>query len=419
MAKPRSLESRARKVDAVNRIITELQREGVVKHRAGSGDGALWTVGGRSLRNFGSCSYMGLERHPALVAGAHDALEKYGTCFSISRIYLECPLYADLEQHLGRIMGRHVLVAQSTSAAHMAALPALVGDHDLVLLDQFAHASMHAASELISDVQIELVRHNRIDLLEQRLQEAERDFERVWYLCDGVYSMLGDFAPFTELADLLERYPALHLYVDDAHAMSWYGPHGRGAGLTHLGSSERVVVATSMAKAFGACGGILAFPTAELRERVRNCGGPLMFSGPLSPAVLGAAVASATLHLEDGFSAMQSELRERVAFARDALFSRGLTPATDDETPIFMLHYESATVAAKVVRAMLDRGFFCCPSTFPAVPINKPSIRFTVSRHNPFEDIEALIDGLAEVNAQLSTPEAKRHPALASSPSEL
>jgi 7-keto-8-aminopelargonate synthetase-like enzyme len=280
MPKAKSFFSRTRKVQTVNRLVSELQREGIIKHRAGSGDGSEWTVDGRSLRNFGSCSYMGLERHPALLAGAEEALYTYGANFSISRIFLECPLYEQLEATLSRAMGRPVLVAQSTSNAHLAALPVLVGERDLVLVDQFAHSSVHMATDLIDDAQIELVRHNRMDLLEQRLNEAEAEFERVWYLCDGIYSMLGDFAPYAELRTLLARYPKLHLYVDDAHAMSWLGEHGRGSALTYLGDSERLVVAVSLSKAFGAAGGALALPSVELRDRIRNCGGPLMFSGP-------------------------------------------------------------------------------------------------------------------------------------------
>jgi 7-keto-8-aminopelargonate synthetase-like enzyme len=370
--------------------------------RAGSGDGGKWVVDGTGLRNFGSCSYMGLERHPALIKGAAAALHEFGSNFSISRAYLECSLYRDLEDVLDYAMGRSVLVTQSTTMAHLAALPVLVGDRDLVLIDQFAHASMHMATELITDVPIELLRHSRGDLLERRLLEAGDQFERVWYLCDGVYSMLGDFAPFEELRELLERHPRLHLYVDDAHAMSWTGKHGRGAALTHLGESDRVVVAVSLSKAFGAAGGALALPTPEHRDRVRRCGGPMIFSGPLAPAALGAALASAELHLGPDFVGMQDELAERMSLARTLIKDARLTLATDAETPIFMIHYDSANVAQAVVGALRERGFFCCVSTFPPVPINKPSIRFTVSRHNSLADVRAMVENLVAVSMDIA-----------------
>jgi 7-keto-8-aminopelargonate synthetase-like enzyme len=389
-------------VQTTDRFVSELQDAGLIMQRAGSGDGAKWTVDGVPLRNFGSCSYLGLERHPALISGAEAALHEFGSNFSISRAYLECPLYDDLERALGTMMDREIVVAPSTTLAHLAALPVLVGDNDLVLIDQFAHASLHMATELIADVPIELLRHNRVDLLERKLIEASAQYERIWYICDGVYSMLGDFAPFAGLADLLERYPKLHLYVDDAHAMSWTGRFGRGAALTHLGRFDRVIVAMGLAKAFGATGGVLALPTAELRYRVRRCGGPMIFSGPIVPSALGAALASAQLHLSPAFDDIQAELRERMKFTRAALLRYGLVTATDAETPIFMMHFDSAPAALDVVRSLRERGFFLCVSTFPAVPMNKPSIRFTISRHNSFEDIQALVDTLADVTQEVS-----------------
>ncbi|MFT3921783.1 MAG: aminotransferase class I/II-fold pyridoxal phosphate-dependent enzyme [Myxococcales bacterium] len=394
MAKAKSFYSRGRKVQTVDRIVSELQREGILKQRAASCMLDEWVVEGRSMRNFGSCSYMGLERHPMLIDGAMEALLEFGANFSISRIYLECPLYASLEERLEQAVGRPVLVTPSTTMAHLAALPVLIGDDDLVIVDQFAHASIHMTTDLVADVPVELVRHSRMDLLEQRLAEAGDRFERIWYLCDGLYSMLGDFAPFAALRELLQRYPRLHLYVDDAHAMSWIGRHGRGAALSEL-DGDRVVVAMSLSKAFGAGGGLLALPTVAIRERIRNTGGTLVFSGPLSPAVLGACVGSARLHLLPEFDAMQRALTERIACTRNALDRHQLKTATADDTPIFMVHYDSAPRAAAVVRGLRERGFYTCVSAFPAVPMNKPSIRFTVNRHNSFEDIERLVQQLS------------------------
>jgi 7-keto-8-aminopelargonate synthetase-like enzyme len=397
MAKTKTFFSRGRKVQTVKRIVSEQRQAGLIMHRAGSGDGAEWTVDGRPLKNFGSCSYMGLERHPELQRAAVAALAEYGSNFSISRIYLQCPLYNELEDTLAEVMGRPTIVAPSTTVAHLAALPVLIGDRDVVIADQFAHASIHMATDSIADVPVELLRHNRMDLLEERLKALADGVDRVWYLCDGVYSMLGDYAPFRELERLLRTYPKLHLYVDDAHAMSWLGRHGRGAALTFLGSLDRVVVAVSLSKAFGASGGALAFANEAQRDMVRACGGPLMFSGPMPPAALGAGLASAKLHLRPEFEDMQAELQDRVRCAREAAAAGGLELATGDPTPVLVLHYDNIPEAQGVVRGLRERGFFTCISTFPAVPMNKPSVRLTISRHNSYDDIGDLVACLAEL----------------------
>ena len=125
----------------------------------------------------------------------------------------------------------------------------------------------------------------------------------------------------------------------------------------------------------------------------------MMFSGPLVPPVLGAALASARLHLRPEFEDMQGELRERLALASEGLAAAGLDLATDARTPVRVLHCGSVAAAQAVVRTMRERGFFMCISTFPAVPVNKPSVRFTISRHNSLADIRDMIDCLAEARA--------------------
>ena len=109
--------------------------------------------------------------------------------------------------------------------------------------------------------------------------------------------MFGDAAPISALHDLLDHYPRFHFYCDDAHGMSWAGPHGRGYALAARPLRDRMIIATSLVKAFSAGGGALIFPDAESCRKVRTCGGPMIFSGPVQPPMLGAAIASARIHL--------------------------------------------------------------------------------------------------------------------------
>jgi len=391
--------SRERKNKTVNRMLEEARRQGLIFNRAESAGGPKCTIGGRVLSNFGSCSYMALEVHPALRAGAAAALEAYGTQFHFSRAYLEAPLYGELEEALETITGRPTLVAASTTLAHLAALPVLINDDDVVLIDQFAHASLHMATELLKGTLVERVRHNRMDFLEDKIKAHTRAGRAIWYICDGLYSMLGDFAPFDVLGELLDRYPQLNLYIDDAHAVSWTGKYGRGIALTQLGHSERVVVALSLNKAFSGAGGALALPSAALLRRIRHCGGTMVFSGPIQPPMLGASVASAKLHLAPGFETLQAELYQRVRAAREAITRYGLRVATEDWSPICMVQFDSAESARRAVGEIMARGYYCCYSSFPAVPIDRPSLRFTLSRHNDVAEVARFVETLAEVVA--------------------
>ncbi|HDH24877.1 MAG TPA: aminotransferase class I/II-fold pyridoxal phosphate-dependent enzyme, partial [Actinobacteria bacterium] len=109
--------------------------------------------------------------------------------------------------------------------------------------------------------------------------------------------MFGDLAPVREISTLMDRFANLHVYFDDAHGFGWAGLHGRGYVLGEVSIRERMVVAGSLSKSIGAGGGALVFPDEKTARRVRTLGGTMTFSGPLHPAELGAALASADIHL--------------------------------------------------------------------------------------------------------------------------
>jgi 7-keto-8-aminopelargonate synthetase-like enzyme len=388
--------SHSRKIDSAERYVYAAEEAGLIMQGADSANGRYLTLEGQRLLNFGSCSYMALERMPELRDAAHRALDEYGTQFHFSRAYLQCPLYLELEALLAKITGRPTLLAPSTSLAHMAALPVLIRDTDHVVIDQFAHASLHSAVQLIPSVPLETLRHNRMDQLDALLVRLRDQPGYVWYIADGLYSMLGDFAPFDELEQLLDKHDKLRLYIDDAHSTSWLGRHGRGAALEHFANDERVVVALSLNKAFSAAGGALALPNGELMKRIRRCGGPMLFSGPIQPPMLGAAVGSARLHLSDKFSALQAELSEKLALATRAIEDSRVTLTTPAHLPIFQLRRDSPRLAYGLTKQLRERGFYSCPCCFPAVPMNHPGMRFTVSRYNQPEDIAAFVAALAQ-----------------------
>jgi 7-keto-8-aminopelargonate synthetase-like enzyme len=350
---------------------------------------------GGKLLNFGGCSYLGLEQRPELKRGAIQAVERFGTQFSFSRVYLQSPLYPKLEEALGRMTGGHVLVTASTTLAHIAALPVLVEPGDAVLIDRFAHASLHTAVGLLHSIPVQTIRHSRIDLVEEAIARLAKMHRHVWYVLDGLYSMAGDFAPLSEIAALREKYPQLRLYIDDAHSTSWFGQNGRGYALETLTDRTGVVVALSLNKAFSAGGGALVFATEEDRMRVRRNGGPMLFSGPLQPPLLGAALASAELHLGPEFSSLQRGLLDRIERAHALASQLGIKFASKDRTPIFFIQVGAESTAIALAKAVQVQGLYVCVSVFPAVAHNQAGIRFTVSSHNTPTDIERLMGTLA------------------------
>jgi len=364
-------------------------------------DGRVVTLHGRPHVNFGSCSYLGLETDHRLKAAAAEAVARFGVQFSSSRAYVSCPPYGELERLLGSLFDAPLVVAPSTTLGHLAALPVLVAKDDAVVCDQLVHSSVQTVLPILaaSGVTCRLVRHNRMDRLDQLVAALSQRHPRVWYFADGVYSMHGDTAPMAALGDLLARYPRLHLYMDDAHGVSWTGRRGRGHVLGAAPIHPRTVVAVSMAKGFGAGGAVLVFPDQERARLVRTCGSTLIFSGPLQPPVLGAAIASARVHLSGEIHELQARLRERIHLFDTLAEERELTLASRQATPIRFVRTGDNDTTCRVAAALMREGFYVNTALFPAVSRGLGGLRLTLTVHQTLDDVRGLVDAIARATS--------------------
>jgi 7-keto-8-aminopelargonate synthetase-like enzyme len=348
---------------------------------------------GRELLSFGSCSYLGLEYHPALIAGVHRMTDLCGTQFSSSRGYLSMPYYDELEDTFGRIFEGHALVAPTTTLAHQAAFDALLTEKDAIVLDHQVHQSVQRAATLAraSGTRVEVVRHEEIEKALHLLRDLSRSHRTVWFTTDGITSMYGDLAPVELLQRLLDVAPNVRLYIDDAHGMSWAGKYGRGSFLSRMDLSPRIVVATSLSKAFAAGGALLVFADPAERERVRMCGGPMIFSGPLQPPMIGAALACAKLHLEPELVALQDTLASRVAYMNRRMREAGLPLLTDNQVPIRFVPCGLPRVANEIAQRLTRDGLYVNVSMYPSVPMRRSGIRVGITALHTEEDIDRLV----------------------------
>jgi 7-keto-8-aminopelargonate synthetase-like enzyme len=361
-------------------------------------DGRTLTLKGQRRINFGSCSYLGLETDARLKTAACEAVLRYGVQFSSSRAYVATPLYETLEDLLSEMAGgARVVLAPTTSLAHLGALPVLVGERDAVLYDSQLHASAQAVLPELRErgVQCEPVRHNRLDRLEQRVRALASTHERIFYLCDGVYSMFGDVLDTDALFELLERQPSLFAYVDDAHGVAWSGARGAGTVLGRRHIHPRMVVVLGLAKGFAAAGGALVLPDATLAERVLVGGRTLIFSGPVQPAQLGAGIASARILLSDELPRLQALLLERVELFERAARLEDLELAPAQPSPIRFVPVGDESRTIELAAALLARGHYVNVAYYPAVPRGRAGLRVVLNLHQRPEDILALVRDIA------------------------
>ena len=262
-------------------------------------DGVNIEIDGRELLNFGSCAYSGLDTDPRVNVGAIDAVARFGPVYSSSAVFASVPIYSELEDLLGEVFGANIIAMTTTTLAHVAFFLVGFQPDDAIIADMQVHATVHQAGELLKarGHEIELVPHNDWEKLDAAIARASKSAERVWFLADGVYSMHGDMIDMDVINELMEKYPKLHLYIDDAHGVSWTGRHGRGHVLGNRDMDDRMVIAGSLAKGFGSGAAFLALPNDEMVDMIRTRSGAMFFSGPVHPAQLGAAIAAARIHL--------------------------------------------------------------------------------------------------------------------------
>jgi 7-keto-8-aminopelargonate synthetase-like enzyme len=356
-------------------------------------------IGGRELVNFVTCSYLGLEFDPRVIDGISQAARRYGSSFCMSRTFASAPPFAEFERLLSLIFDAHPVVVTSTTLGHLSFMSVMVQPGDVLILDQQVHNSVQLAA-LTAQGKAQLVptRHNDMGRLEQMVQRylAKPETNRVWYCGDGIYSMYGDAAPVADLLGVLERHERFYCYLDDAHGMSTQGHHGRGYVLSCQDPLHpRMVVAVSLYKGFGIGGGAaLVFPNREWRDMVQSCGATMIFSGPISPPMLGAGIASAKIHLSPEIVTLQEELAARVKLFHQVAANMGIELLSSELSPVQYVLVGEFDRVLPVAKAVMDDGFFVSCCAYPAVAKNHSGLRLTLSRHVSETDIHAVLGSI-------------------------
>ena len=173
-----------------------------------SPQGGRIILDGREVINMASNNYLGLANHPAVVAAAKEALEKYGVATTASRnICGNYPVHDELEEKLAKFKGvEATLVFNCGVTANSGLIPQLVGKGDFIYSDELNHGSIIDGCRL-SSAKIKVFRHMDMAHLEELLQEPVEGKRLI--ITDGVFSMDGDLAPLPEMADLADQYNAL------------------------------------------------------------------------------------------------------------------------------------------------------------------------------------------------------------------
>ena len=349
---------------------------------------------GHEVINFGSDSFLGLDRHPALHRSIREALATWGTHNGASRAFTSVALYEEAESRLARWLGvEATLIYPSVTMANAALLSAVAESGDLLVVDRESHDSIHEGARLAEarGARVEKLHHCHAAELRRLLQRTKMEGGLVVAI-DGTYSMTGDVPPLAELLEVVEEFGGT-LYVDDAHGTGVIGPGGRGAAFAALGRLDEILMVGSLSKAFSCLGGFVTC-TRELQRILKIRSHNFIFSGPV-PAPYLAAICAVCDIIE---SPEHEMLRRRLQELTERLVAgvKRLGFAVQGGIgPIVSVVIGDIERTLRAGRALFDAGFYVQSATFPAVPITSGLLRILVNAIHTEEQIDGLLAALA------------------------
>jgi 8-amino-7-oxononanoate synthase len=355
--------------------------------------GATTMIGGREYINFSSYDYLGLNNHPRVKKAAIEAIERYGTSASASRLVAgERPVQRDLEAALAAFYGVEACIAfVSGHATNVSTIGSLFGPKDLVLHDALAHNSVLEGIKL-SGAHRRSFPHNDWEALDDLLSDIRGGFERVLIVIEGHYSMDGDTPELAHFVEIKNRHGAL-LMVDEAHALGVLGSTGRGIA-EHCGIPGDAVDIWmgTLSKTLASCGGYIAGSHA-LVELLKYTAPGFVYSVGLSPPLAATALEALRLVEEEPWRVQR--LRENgqsfLAHAR----ARGINTGLSQGYSITAAIIGSSLKATRLSNSLFENGINVQPIIHPAVEEKAARLRFFLSAMHEEEQIRMAIEHLA------------------------
>jgi len=377
--------------------LTQIREAGTYKSERplSSAQSAVVSTKGTEVVNFCANNYLGLANHPAIIAAAKQAMDRWG--FGLASVRFICgtqDLHLDLERRVSAFLGTEdTILFSSCFDANGGVFEALFDAQDAIISDELNHASLIDGIRLSKAARY---RYRNRDLgdLEDQLKAASGARRRV-IVTDGVFSMDGYFAPLVGICDLAERYDTLVL-VDDSHAVGFIGATGAGTPQL-LGVENRVDIYTgTFGKALGGASGGYVSSHADIVDVLRQRARPYLFSNTLAPSVAAGTLAALDL------VAQGDDLRARVA-ANASLFRTLMQRAGFDllegSHAIVPVMFGDAARAARVADRMLELGVYVIAFSYPVVPMGKARIRVQLSAAHTEADIRRCVDAFVTANA--------------------
>jgi len=371
-----------------------------------SAAGPVVEMEGHEMIMLGSNNYLGLTGDERVKGAARDALERYGTALTGSRLLNgTIPLHTELEREIAEWMGADDAIVYTTGyQANLGAIGTILEPGDTVVADSGDHASILDGCKL-SGARLRPFRHNRTDKLDKMLERATGDGGGVLVVVDGVFSMEGDIAPLPEIVELCERHSA-RLMVDEAHGVGVLGEHGTGTSEL-FGLADRVDLRMgTFSKSLASCGGFIVGP-ADVIEYLRIASRPFLFTAAAVPAAVGAALEAVRICRREG-GPLYAKLLDNANYLHTGLSELGLqiveptklADGTDVITPVVPVVVGEDWQAVMLWKALFNAGVYTNVAIHPAVAPGGALLRTSLMATHEREHLDRALEIFAETIKQ-------------------
>lgn len=354
--------------------------------------GAEAIVKGRKVIMLGSNNYLGLTTHPKVREAAIEAIKKYGTSMTGSRLLNgTLRLHETFEDEIAEFVGKEAALVFTTGyQVNLGVITALANFNTTVFLDKLNHASLYDACKM-SEAKIVFYKHHDTKDLERLLAKVPLGQAKL-VATDGVFSMEGDIAPLPKIVEICKKFKA-RLFVDDAHALGVLGSRGEGtAGYFDLTDDVDLIMST-FSKSLASTGGYVA-GDRDVIDYIKHFGRSMIFSASITPPNLAAAQAALQILKEEPERVAQT--CNNALKLRRGLMEMGWDVGTSD-TPIIPIHIGNDLITLSLWKDLLEAGVYINPVVSPAVAPDKALLRVSTVATHTAEHLDKALDAFQVV----------------------
>ena len=354
----------------------------------------LENFGAKEFIKMNANSYLGMSMNAEVIEAEEAAARKFGVGPGAVRFIsgTHTP-HIELEKKLAEFHEREAgMIFSSAYVTSLGFIFPLTTKETVVISDELNHNCIIQAMRLSRPAAKLIYKHNDMQDLNVKLQEAIGKGKRCLVITDGIFSMRGDFAPFKELTEICAKYDAefeegVITIADDSHGVGAFGKTGRGT--EEFTDAKVDILIGTLGKAYGVNGGYVVASQTVINY-LRESAPMYIYSNPIT-----CSEAAATLKVLEILDSEVGVKRLEHLAKMTKKFEDGLTNLGYETIagphPVVPLMVRDTAGTTELVKYLTENGVLGTGLNFPVVPKGDEEIRFQVNADHTENDIDYVL----------------------------